>query len=398
MEQSEIVEVVVVGGGIAGCAVALRAAQYHLDTVWVLGDRKTAKASRAEYVYNIDNMIGVHPDIVRRKVDAVLSGDEHAAARDAVAGEVMHISTKDIVENVKARLETEFGDVARMVAEAATSARRDGDLFVVETTEGTEIRARNMVLATGVMDVQPKVKSTTKRGKVIDDVQWIYPFANNETLLYCIRCEGHLTRDHTTAVIGHAEGAAQISMMLHERYGSRVVILTNGEEPVWEERTGRLLEGYGIDVATSRITGLVDGGERPKGSTLHGFELEDGSRVDANFGMIAMGLYRVYNDLAVGLGAALEESDEPAEQRHVLIEDRTGETSVRGLFCVGDMSKRTDGGPVMKQVYTCQEFAVRAVDTIDRRRRSARRKQMLLPPGAEGRFTAPPPPGEKKGV
>jgi thioredoxin reductase len=83
----------------------------------------------------------------------------------------------------------------------------------------------------------------------------------------------------------------------------------------------------------------------------------------------------VYNDLARQLGATLMDEDHPIEERHVRIDHR-GQTDVRGLFAIGDMAKRPDE-PVMKQVYTCQEYAVRAVDTVDRRRRSRERRRIL---------------------
>lgn len=91
---------------------------------------------------------------------------------------------------------------------------------------------------------------------------------------------------------------------------------------------------------------------------------------------MALGLHRVYNDLARDLGAELADAELPEGERHVLI-DWKGETSVRGLFAIGDMVKRGDGEPVMKQVYTAQEYAVRAIDSIDRRMRSARRSKLL---------------------
>lgn len=46
MERTELI---VVGGGIGGAAATLRAAQYHLRTAWILGDRDTHRASRAAY-------------------------------------------------------------------------------------------------------------------------------------------------------------------------------------------------------------------------------------------------------------------------------------------------------------------------------------------------------------
>lgn len=61
-------ELAIVGGGIAGSAAALWAAQYNIATAWILGDRETAKASRSKWVENVGNIIGVHPEIVLRKL------------------------------------------------------------------------------------------------------------------------------------------------------------------------------------------------------------------------------------------------------------------------------------------------------------------------------------------
>jgi thioredoxin reductase len=93
--------------------------------------------------------------------------------------------------------------------------------------------------------------------------------------------------------------------------------------------------------------------------------------------MVAMGLHRVYNDLARQLGAELDAADGPDEVRHVLVEDATSETSVRGPFAVGDMSRHRGGTSSLKQVYSAQECAVRAVQAIDRCERAARRARLL---------------------
>lgn len=44
---------------------------------------------------------------------------------------------------------------------------------------------------------------------------------------------------------------------------------------------------------------------------------------------------------------------------------------------VEEMSRRPGDAPSLKQIYTAQEYAVRAVQTIDRRRRAARRAAVL---------------------
>jgi len=375
--MDEPFQLVVVGGGIGGSAAALRAAQHMLRTAWVRGDRTTARASRMKYVYNVDNMIGVHPGIVRRKAIELLHGDAYAAARELLKRTHFHISTKDIVDNVVERLGDELAGSVTEVEEKAVSARREGDQFVIETDGGRAVRGQAVVLSTGVMDRQPSIKMTTGSGKVIDGIRWIYPYANNESLLYCILCEGHLTRGTSTVVFGSSEAAAQVALMLHERYGIRVTLLTNGEPLTATEETRLLLSEYGIAALSPRVVEILDPEEVPKGKMLRGFRLEDGTVVEARFGMVAMGLHRVYNDLARQLGAELDTRDAAPEVAHVLVDDANSETSVRGLFAIGDMSRRRGTAPSLKQIYTAQEYAVRAVNAIDGRLRRARREAIL---------------------
>jgi thioredoxin reductase (NADPH) len=355
-------DVAVIGGGIAGAAAVLRAAQYNLRVAWLLGDRKTAKASRSKYVANIDNMIGVHPDIVLSKLD------------EDVAAEVphLHISAQDIIANVHARVRHDYPEHVVELPERALAVEPVGDGFSVRLEDRAMV-ASSVVLATGVMDRQPSIAK--RRGDdVLDRPQWLYPFANRESVLYCIRCEGHLTRERNVAVIGSSETAAQVCLMLAERYGSGTALLANGEPFRIEERTLRLLDHYGIDRHPGRITD-VEGVDGPrKYAQLRHITLDDDTKIACDFALVSVGMYRVYNDLARSAGAELI-GDGPEELQYVKIDSR-GETTLRGFFAVGDLARREDE-PVMMQVYTAQEYAVRAVDTIDRRLRSKSRREIL---------------------
>lgn len=361
--------VIIVGGGIAGAACALRAAQYHLHAVWILGDEDTARRSRAKWVVNIDNMIGIHEGVVKNKYLEALKGEQFAAARAHLeALEHQHIGTVDIVENTKDRIRDEYSEYIDFVPAAAEHARRDGDRFLVSAA-GKEYSANYLVLATGVMDRQPSIKRE-KGEQIIDDPKWIYPFANRESVLYCIRCEGHLTAGTCAAVIGSSEATAQLAMMLKERYDSACSVLTNGETPAWSESSAKVLSAYQIAVHRERITNMVG-----KKGQLNLIELEGSGKVEVAYALVAAGLFRVYNELARELGAALTDPEEAIEVRHVEI-DRHSETTVPNLFAVGDMTRRKDEG-VMKQVYTSQEYAVRAIDAVDRRVRQAKRARVL---------------------
>ncbi|MCP4793217.1 MAG: FAD-binding protein, partial [Actinomycetia bacterium] len=95
-------DLIIVGGGIAGSAAALRAAQNGMSALWIRGTRADHKRSRGHWVVNIDNMVGVHEGIVRGKVERLFArGPEHATARDLLAAQgPFTISTRDLIANV----------------------------------------------------------------------------------------------------------------------------------------------------------------------------------------------------------------------------------------------------------------------------------------------------------
>lgn len=361
-------DLIIVGGGIGGSAAALRAVQYHIKVCWIYGDKKTSKSSRSKWIHNIDNMIGFNEGIVKDKLLKIFSASEDAELRKRIEETHLHIGGVDILRNTLKRIEDGYSEFIDIINESAQSAEKSGDNFIVKTI-ADEYSAPALLLATGVMDRQPHIRKD-KDGNIIDSTKWLYPFANRETILYCIRCEGHLTPGTKVAVLGSGEASAQIAFMLIERYKVPVVILTNGEALEVAADSQTLLDKYGIEVFNSRIADMI--GER---GMLGHIDLEDGTRLDVQFGLVAAGLYRVYNDLAVDLGATLADDGEPTEIRHVQV-DKKSETSVSNLFAVGDMAKRSDE-IVMKQIYTAQEYAVRAVDSIDYRRRMKSRKALL---------------------
>ena len=362
-------DLIIIGGGIGGSAAALRAVQYNLNVCWFYGDKQTSNASRSKWIHNIDNMLGFHEGIVKGELLKALKSPDDDDLRDRINETHVHVSGAAVLKNTRERIESEYLDNINIIDRAAISAGREGEQFLISDGE-SEARSNHVIVATGVMDKQPKIMKE-RGGDIIDSTIWIYPFANRETVLYCIRCEGHLTRDDNVAVIGSGKSAEQLSFMLHERYGIQVSILTNGEELSSDDDTKKLLSEYGIGIHTKRISDAI--GE--KGGQLRKFVLADGEEVEVKFALVALGLHKVYNDLLILLGANLADEGLPDEIRHVKV-NRRAETSVPNLFSVGDMAKRDDE-IVMKQIYTAQEYAVRAVDTIDHRIRMKRRNDIL---------------------
>lgn len=360
--------VAVIGGGIAGSATALRAAQNGLDTVWFLGDKRTRKRSRSQWVANIDNMIGLHDDIVKNQVLAVLRKNKFHEAAESLAGQHFHINNRMIIQNTIDRIRADYPAVD-IISESVTDLNLSDGVFTLSSV-GTEKKAESVVLCTGVMDEQPVILKPDRTGAPLASEKWIYPFANREQVLYCIRCEGHLTKQDAVAVLGNSNTAAELAMMLHERYGIRVVILGNGLPLGISSKRRHILQAYEIEIVPDQITNIISDGVKQ----LRGFTFDRHEDVMVRFALVSLGLYRVYNDLAIKVGTELADEQEAVEKRHIYI-DHKGETSVRGFFVVGDATKRRTE-PVMKQIYTAQEYAIRAVDTIDSRRRKRLREEL----------------------
>ncbi len=362
-------QVIIIGGGIGGAAAALRAAQNGMNTLWVLGTRSTKKRSRSQWVANIDNMIGFHEDIIKQQAITTLERKGYSEAAEILKQTHYHINNRMIITNTIERIRAQYPHCELMEGEV-TSLKQVSDNFELQV-ESQTLSTPAVVLATGVMDEQPHLALPNKQGKIESTPKWIYPYANREQLLYCIRCEGHLTADDQVAVLGHSPTAGELALMLKERYGNQAVILTNGITPAFSTQIQNLLTAYQIPVIENVITGILSEGVK----ALHGFEFDDHEPVPVRFALVALGLHRVYNDLAVQVGARLMDNDQPVEKRHIWINAK-GETSIRNLFVVGDAAKRDDE-PVMKQIYTAQEYAVRAIDTIDHRRRKQIRSRLL---------------------
>ena len=363
-------DIIIIGGGIGGCAAALRSAQDGMELLLITGSKASRKRSRSAWVHNIDNMIGLNDGVITDQVRTSLGKAGFTAAAAHLAGEHYHFNNRRIIDNTLQRLENDYADWVTILRGDATGLARTPDGFSVVTDEGTT-HSPAVVLATGIMDEQPQFEIIDRSGQAISSLRPIYPFANRGVALYCIRCEGHLTRIDPVAIIGHSETAVQIAFMFYERYRNPVTLLGNGTAAALTGTSLALCEKYGIEIVPDPITRFVSG----EVGQLCGVEFAERPEIKVRFALVALGTHRAYNDLARAVDAELASAELPLEQRQVLIDYR-GETSVPGLFAVGDLAVRGDE-PVMKQIYTAQEYAVRAVDSIDSRRRKVFRETAL---------------------
>ena len=86
-----------------GCGECLTGGPVQHQNRLVLGNKKTARRSRSQWVMNIDNMIGVHPGIVLSKLRQQWKDrPELIGALNELSH--LHINNKDIIDNVHDRL------------------------------------------------------------------------------------------------------------------------------------------------------------------------------------------------------------------------------------------------------------------------------------------------------
>ncbi|MEZ4704121.1 MAG: FAD-dependent oxidoreductase [Bdellovibrionota bacterium] len=207
--------------------------------------------------------------------------------------------------------------------------------------------AKHVVLATGIMDVQPKIG---------EKIEAFFPFANRGDLIYCVRCDGHKTFGKSLSILGNKDSAIYIGKLMAERYHhDQIAILTTGLPTQFSQKALDLVQKYHIEIYESPIESILGD---PKVS-LEGFLLEDGTRVPTQMSIVALGIIP-YNQLLVDLGGKVD-----SEGRAIV--DQKYQSNIENFFVVGDLVS----GKKM-QIYTVWDQAVDAADEINRRVRAAK--------------------------
>ncbi len=327
--MEKIYDIAIVGSGAAGSMGTLRAVLNNLSTVSFLGSALTKKRSRAIWVGKVENMPALFdkPKAITQSATEVYQWiDKHPTWSQ--------LSTSIKEEVVK-----------------ITGVKGD---FILETNKGGKYRAKFVVLCTGIMDVQPKIGG---------DIKNVYGMANAGHVDYCIRCDGHKSKNRDVTIIGSGESAGWVAALLKERYEPpSVTVLTNGE-PLATKPGSPLevrLKAYGIRVIAEPIAELI--GDPKEGLT--GIRLADGTVHATQIAYVSMGTI-VYHQLAKDMGAVIDD-------RGYVVTDEAGETIVPGLFAAGDMRANKK-----KQIYTAWDMVVDSVDKADSYHRAEKRERWL---------------------
>lgn len=312
----KIYDVAVIGGGSAGVMATIRTVLNNDECLLFPGTPLNKKRSRAFWVSAVENM------------------PAHLSYKKGIE-EPNKISLNWLAEGPFAhKFHWQKNRGITQISKAS-----DGIFTLVDDNQ-FEYLARYVILCTGVMDVQPHINGS---------IEPIFQYANIQLVDYCLRCDGHHVLGKKVAILGHTSSAAWIGIMLYERYGCPLMtILTNGEEPQFDQEVTNLMIRYGIKIVTEKIESISGDAKNKK---LEAFKTLN-QTIYADYAFVSLGMI-VYNELANMLAAKLD-------QRGFVVTDAKGKTSVDGLYVAGDL--RAD---VKKQIYTAWDTAVDSADEIN---------------------------------
>ncbi|MFD9688601.1 NAD(P)/FAD-dependent oxidoreductase [Kitasatospora sp. NPDC059088] len=180
--------------------------------------------------------------------------------------------------------------------------------FVVRLAGGPVLHARRLVVATGLRDGLPDLPGLAER--------W------GRDVLHCPYCHGWEVRDRPLGVLGTGPGAVNQALLLRQ-WSDDVVLLAHTLEPTAAER--ERLAARGVRVVEGRIVRVVADDGR-----LRGVELDTGRVVTREAVFVAP--RPVPRDaLLLGLDCARDDDG-------WVTTDRTGRTSVPGVWAVGNVA------------------------------------------------------------
>lgn len=269
-------ECAVVGAGAAGLSAALVLGRARRRTIVIDADDPSNRAAPS---------IGGLPGFDQRPPDEL-----YAAGRDELA---------------------QYPSVQLRRGEVRAGRRVDSG-FILDVDDGTEIRARRVLLAPGMTYSPPRIPGLARL--------W------GSSVFQCPFCHGWEVRDTRLAALASGEQGLHTALMLRG-WSEDVVLLTNGRSELGPDDR-RLLHRAGVAVDDRRIVELF-GAE----GKLEHIAFADGSRL-ARDALLVEAPVRQRSALADQLGATIRPGPLGTEPLTV---DKMHLTTVGGVYAAGDV-------------------------------------------------------------
>lgn len=294
-------DLVILGGGHAGLAAALKAGL--LEYTALLVDRGP-KYSRSYYAPKMDNIPGFPEGISGHKLL-----DLQIAALKQVEERITYVTPA----TVRALARTPEG-------------RYQVEFDWLKNTHRAQGRAA--ILAMGVVDRIPAVQG---------EIDPIFPWANQGIVDFCVLCDGHVLPGKTVAVIGDDAFAVRTALELVHFRPREIALLTHGKPlltGVSEPERGELiaaLEAAHIPTTLTDITGFD--GIRDKRFFV---KFADGTEQKFDMGFSALPWYDQHQAIPRTLGAQIDAEGYVATDEDSRVLAEADGSVIPGLYCAGD--------------------------------------------------------------
>ena len=292
---------VILGGGHAGLAAALKAALLQFSALVV--DRGP-KYSRSYYAPRMDNIPGFPEGISGHRLL-----DLQIAALKRFEDRITYVTPATVTSLTRER-----------------DARFRLSFDWLKASHSSLGRAA--ILALGVVDRIPAV------GGRIDP---IFPWANQGIVDFCVLCDGHQLPGRSVGVIGDDAFAARTALELGHFRPRSVELLTHGKPFLGgvgtEERSELLhaLDRAHIPVTETEIVGF--GGIREKRFIV---QLADGSAREFDMGFSALPWYDQHQSIPRSLGARIDPEGYVSTDEDSRVLSGADGSVIPGLYCAGD--------------------------------------------------------------
>ncbi len=313
-------DIAVIGGGPAGLHAAWKGALLHRKVVLFDKGRKYSRIFWSPRVDNLPANYGVsgrevikqgYADIVTYEADY---GQSFVTVHeDCSVTSVERIAGKD----AKGRPTTTY---------QITAASKGGEVVS---------EAKNIIIATGCVDAQPKLRDFRKR-----DIEAVLPFANKGLADYCLLCDGHTVSGKRVAVIGCSPSVRGIAKSLKKNFGADTVLVPycNRDEQGHGETDPRdSWEAVEADLAKWDIPILYGDIQEFTGIKDGQFDIVFGDRTERfDKAWISMGWYKVNSESATMIGGTLDKDGFVLTDADGRIQDAHGQT-IEGAYAIGDV-------------------------------------------------------------
>ncbi|MGV2827314.1 NAD(P)/FAD-dependent oxidoreductase [Myxosarcina sp. GI1(2024)] len=279
-KSDRIYDVIVVGGGAAGLSAGIYLQRYLFSSLII--DKGKA---RSFWMQELHNYLGLPPDTPGKTL--LKQGKEHYLS---LGGDLLNAYVEEVID--------------------------EGETFLVRVKVGktnstyAEFRTQYVIAASGIIDHLP----------ALEKMQNVFDYAGYN-LHVCLLCDGYEMRNQKVGVFASSEAAVQVAFSLGW-FTPHITVFTQGLFTLSAELRQKLQE-HGYALLETPIEQFL--GENHQ---MTGVELADGTVVNLEAGLISMGS-RYHSDYLRHLNLEYQGGN--------LVTDKTGRTSHRRIFALGDL-------------------------------------------------------------